>query len=234
MNTGSENAGHFNTGSWNAGSRNTGDGNTGHRNTGSWNAGNENTGSWNTGSWNAGNENAGNRNAGNENAGNENTGSWNAGSRNTGSRNTGSWNAGSRNTGNFNTLTPKEINVFNKPCSIEDWNKAEKPNFIFFSNTVWVDESDMTDVEREEHQEWKTTGGYLKVSDYKDAFIESYNNTTEEDRQLIKKLPNFNADVFFEISGIDVRESQKDRELKQKKEELIKKANELLKQAEAL
>ena len=63
----------------------------------------------------------------------------------------------------------------------------------------------MSDIEKEENPAHKTTGGYLKVYDYKEVFQNSYNQASEEDKELLLELPNFDADVFFEISGIDVR-----------------------------
>ena len=150
---------------------------------------------------------------------------------NSGNRNTGDWNAGNCNTGFFNTKTPDLINVFDTPTNKKDWENCNKPNFIYFALTVWVEESEMTEKERQENPDYKTTGGYLKKLDYKEAFINSYNEAPEEDRKKIFNIPNFDADKFYEISGIDVRV---DNELQAKKKALIEKANELLKQAEQL
>ena len=180
--------------------------------------------------------NTGNRNTGNRNTGSFNTGSLNTGSRNTGNFNTGDWNTGEWNTGNwntgfFNTKTPKQINVFDVPTNKEDWNNCDKPNFIYFDLTLWIEKSKMSEEEKEENQDYKVTGGYLKKLDYKEAFIKSYNEAPEEDRKKIFNIPNFDADKFLEISGIDVRIGN---ELQAKKKALIEKANELLKQAEQL
>ena len=174
MNSGKNNVGYFNAGSWNAG-----DGNAGDMNAGNWNAGNRNAGDMNAGNWNAGNWNAGNMNAGN-------------------------WNAGNRNTGHFNTKNPSVINVFNKSCEIEDWEKAYKPSFLYFSLCLWISADDMDDEEKEKHPEHKTAGGYLKKLSYKEAFMNSWKNADREDRYRIKDLPNFDKDIFFELSGIDV------------------------------
>lgn len=38
--------------------------------------------------------------------------------------------------------------------------------------------------------------------DYKLSFIESFNKTTKEDVLLLLNLPNFDYDVFEDISGI--------------------------------
>jgi len=223
-NTGYGNTGYRNTGSWNTGNRNTGNINTGYRNTGSsntgyrntgssntgnWNTGNWNTGNWNTGDWNTGNWNTGDSNTGRSNTGHRNTGSWNTGSWNTGSWNTGNWNVCDRETGFFNTQGIKTIRVFNKDCAVAVWDQADKPCFLHFDLTEWIREGDMTDQEKIDHTTFRTTGGFLKVYDYKEAFQKSWDEADEEDRAKLFKLPNFDAEVFKEISGIDVTEKPK-------------------------
>lgn len=63
----------------------------------------------------------------------------------------------------------------------------------------------MSDKEKKSNPSHETTGGYLKSYEYQEAFKLSYDNASKKDKQLLLKLPNFDADVFFEISGIDVR-----------------------------
>ena len=192
------------------------------------NTGNWNTGDWNTGNWNTGDWNTGNRNTGYRNTGNCNTGNWNTGDCNTGYRNTGNWNTGDRNTGYFNTETPDQVNVFDVLTSKTDWDNCDKPNFIYFDLTTWVSMSDMTKKEKDENPTYGNTEGYLKKLDYKEEFQSSYNKADKDDRKKIFNLPNFNADKFLEISGIDARV---DTEQESKKQALIAKANELLEQA---
>jgi len=62
----------------------------------------------------------------------------------------------------------------------------------------------MSDQEKEDNPSYKTTGGYLRVYGYQEAFQKSYNAANREDQLKIKELPNFDADVFFEISGIRI------------------------------
>ena len=97
------------------------------------------------------------------------------------------------------------------------------PDFIYFSLTLWVDESKITDQEKIDNVEFATTGGYLKVLTYKEAWLNAWNNATEEDKELLYALPNFNAEVFKEISGIDVNESSNEMTI----EELEKLAHEV-------
>jgi len=202
--------------------------NTGSCNTGSCNTGSCNTGSWNTGCCNTGDRNTGSWNTGYRNTGYRNTGSWNTGSWNTGDRNTGCWNTGCCNTGYFNTETPDTVNIFDDPASREEWDNCDKPNFIYFDLAVWISSEDMTEEEKAVNESHGNTGGYLKKLDYKEEFKKSYDKAPQEDRDKIHNIPNFNADKFLEISGIDVRV---DSENEAKKAELIAKAEELLYQA---
>ena len=181
-NTGYRNTGDHNTGNRNTGDCNTGDYNTGDRNTGNWNTGDSNTGNRNTGDWNTGSRNTGYCNTGSRNTGDWNTGDLNTGNRNTGdwntgNRNTGNWNKSNRNTGFFNTIDP-DIQVFNSPCKWKNWENANKPGFIYFDLNGTYEES------------WR----------------KAYDSASDEEKMLLVKLPNFNAKVFQEISGIMVDE----------------------------
>ena len=208
-NTGNSNTGHRNTGDWNTGNRNTGycntgHSNTGHSNTGHSNTGNRNTGHWNTGDWNTGHRNTGHSNTGDWNTGNRNTGDWNTGNRNTGHWNTGDWNTGHSNTGYCNTVTPVDVLIFNKIAKREDWDKADKPNWIYVDLTQWVEDSSMTDKEKEAYPSYVTTGGYLKFyPSLKAAYIEAWEKADKEDRDKTFKLPNFDPIVFEEIFGFN-------------------------------
>jgi len=198
-----DNTGHMNTGDMNTGSWNTGNCNTGYMNTGSWNTGDRNTGIWNTGDMNTGDRNTGNSNTGNSNTGYMNTGNWN-----TGHWNTGSWNTGDRNAGYMNTDSPT-VRMFNKDTGLK-FGEISFPEYWFFDLTEWVSGEDMTDQEKEDHEsEYKTNKGYLKVYDYKKAFKASWDKATPEDRAKTFDLPNFDKQIFEEISGINVDEERK-------------------------
>ena len=156
----------------------------------------------NTGSRNTGHSNTGDCNTGDWNTGHSNTGDCNTGSSNTGDCNTGSWNTGHRNTGYCNTITPDEVLIFNKLCSIEKWERANKPTWMFADLTKWVSKEDMTDKEKEANPSYITTGGYLKFySDIKHAYIEGWDKASIEDKKETFNLPNFDIDVFKEIFG---------------------------------
>ena len=195
VNIGKNCTGRCNTGDWNTGNRNTGDWNTGNRNTGDWNTGNRNTGDWNTGDWNTGDWNTGNRN----------TGDWN-----TGNRNTGDWNKSSFNTGCFNTEEQK-IMLFNKPSNMtyREWLESDARyllNQIPKDVVEWVYEEDMTDEEKAAHPTYKTTGGYLKVLDESECGQLWWGSLSDRRKEIIKAIPNFDAEIFFQCTGVRVDE----------------------------
>ncbi len=227
-NSGDCNSGDRNSGDWNSGNRNSGNRNSGNRNSGDWNSGdwnsgdcnsgNRNSGNRNSGDWNSGNRNSGNRNSGdcnsgNRNSGNRNSGDWNSGNRNSGNRNSGDWNSGDWNktsfsNGCFNTVSPK-IYMFNKPTdwTLEHWLNCRARYLLNQIDDcpleyVWFDS--MTDEEKAAHPEAETTGGYLKERTTADNARKWWAGLSADDRNIIFSLPNFDAAIFKEITGIDV------------------------------
>ena len=173
---------------------------TGRCNTGDWNTGNRNTGNRNTGDWNTGDWNTGNRN----------TGDWNTGDWNTGNRNTGDWNKSSFNTGCFNTVEQK-IMLFNKPSDMtyRDWYESDARwllNQIPKDVVEWIYSEDMTDEEKAEHLTHETTGGYLKVLDESECGQLWWGSLSDRQKNIIKAIPNFDAEIFFQCTGIRVDE----------------------------
>ena len=206
-----------NTGKDCTGLENTGNCNTGNWNTGDWNTGNCNTGDCNTGNWNTGNRNTGNRNTGNWNTGNWNTGNWNTGDWNTGDRNTGNCNTGNWNTGDCNTVDfsngvfcTKEdtIKIFDKESNmtLSEWRESRARRIIAWNmeTTVWIYQSNMTEQEKAQYPSYKTTGGYLKVFTYSEAWKNLWNSITDEEKQEIINIPNFDKNKFKEITGIEI------------------------------
>ena len=200
-NSGNRNSGDGNSGNWNSGDVNSGDGNSGDRNSGDRNSGN-----WNSGDRNSGNRNSGNWNSGNRNSGNGNSGNWNSGNWNSGNWNSGNWNSGDRNSGFFNIDTPAVIRVFGKECPRTVWDRSYKPSFLQFSVNEWVGSDEMTEQEKAYNPLHVITGGIARNYTYREAFQRSWDKADPEDRMKIKDLPNFDAEIFFQISGIDLRE----------------------------
>ena len=192
----------------NTGKACTGRCNSGNRNSGDWNSGNRNSGDWNSGNRNSGNRNSGDRNSGDCNSGNRNSGNRNSGDRNSGDCNSGDWNKTSFSNGCFNTVSPK-IYMFNKPTdwTLEHWLNCRARYLLNQIDDcpleyVWFDS--MTDEEKAAHPEAKTTGGYLKERTTADNARKWWAGLSADDRNIIFSLPNFDAVIFKEITGIDV------------------------------
>ena len=195
----------------NMGNHNTGFRNTGDFNTGNHNSGNHNTGICNTGSRNSGDYNSGDLNSGDFNSGDYNSGDFNSGDYNSGNFNSGDYNSGNGNFGCFNTKKNK-MTFFNKPSSwtYDDWAKSEAKGVLKklkVEQLEWVQEKKMTDEEKKKYPEYKRTKGYLKWKEEKESNLlrqELWNNLFTQDKEAVLSLPNFNADIFKEITGIDV------------------------------
>ena len=131
-----------------------------------------------------------------------NTGNWNTGDCNTGDCNTGDWNTGNWNTGYFNTNEPF-VRMFNKNTDLKR-EDLSFPSFLYFELTVWVSHDTATDEEKKEHkQEIEVCGGFLKKLDYKEAFRISWDKASLEEHKKLLALPNWDNEIFKEISGID-------------------------------
>ena len=70
-----------------------------------------------------------------------------------------------------------------------------------FKLTEWVE---YTDEEKEEDEKKALVGGYLKTYTYKEACANWWKGMTEENKETIKSMPNFDADVFKDITGIKI------------------------------
>ena len=181
---------------------NSGDRNSGNGNSGNWNSGDKNSGDWNSGDWNSGDWNSGNWNSGNGNSGDRNSGYGNSGDRNSGDGNSGDWNSGNGNSGYFNSDEPC-LRMFNKMtyCKRDDINI---PSWCYFELTVWVSHDTATEEEKTEHKaEIEINGGFLKTIDYKDAWRLAWNKASIKERKKLFELPNWDNEVFKEITGID-------------------------------
>jgi hypothetical protein len=199
-NSGDRNSGDRNSGDRNSGDRNSGDRNSGYRNSGYGNSGYRNSGDRNSGNWNSGDRNSGDRNSGYRNSGN-----WNSGYGNSGYRNSGNWNSCSHESGYFNSITDDSVRIFNKRVDRNVWDNAEKPSFIYcIGTTYWVTENEMTEEDKKNDPDFYIIGGQLRKRPYKEAWAIAWDNASDEDRELLKALPGFDADVFEEITGIKV------------------------------
>lgn len=178
---------------------------------------NDNTGEGNTGDWNSGNGNSGDWNSG----------YWNSGYGNSGNRNSGYGNSSDRQSGIFNS-TEATVRMFNKETNLK-WDDIDHPHFSEFYLDKWIPESEMTDEEKKNDPQFFVRQGYLKTFEWEEAWANFWKDTDEANRKKFTNLPNFDAKVFKEITGIDV-----DVKIDKKKQELLDKADELIRQAESL
>ena len=217
MNSGNMNSGDMNSGNRNSGYRNSGNMNSGNRNSGNMNSGDMNSGYRNSGDRNSGDMNSGYRNSGDRNSGDMNSGDMNSGNRNSGNRNSGYMNSGNRNSGVANKCnfsngvfcneSDMNIRIFNKPSgmSLHDFFNSRYWDAMCnapFNLTEWVE---YTPEEMAADHEKERRRGYLKENSYKEAWDNWWKMLDEESKQVIQEMPNFDADIFRDITGIELK-----------------------------
>ena len=215
-NSGNRNSGHCNSGNCNSGNHNSDDLNSGHYNSGYCNSGDINSGNYNSGDWNNGNYNCGNCNSGDWDSGSYNSGDENSGYYNSGDWNSGDWNSGNRNSGIFNTDKAPKIKMFNKESSwtYADWYASKACDIMIecpYTHSDFISQDVMTDEEKENHPEYKTIGGYVKVIIVTAVDRQKWwNDLDDADKREVLSLPNFDAKIFKECTEIDVENSEID------------------------
>ena len=93
--------------------------------------------------------------------------------------------------------------MFNKDTNLKR-NEIDIPSWCHFDLTVWVSHDTATEEEKEIHKnEIETSGGYLKTLEYKEAWRLAWDKASKEEHEQLLKLPNWDNEVFKEITGID-------------------------------
>ena len=179
--------------------------NSGSYNSGGYNSGYRNSGNGNSGSYNSGGYNSGYRNSGDRNSGDYNSGNGNGGDYNSGGYNSGLFNSCNFSSGIFCSIEPK-INIFNMPTNMtmgEFLNSKYYSAIISsdFNLTEWIP---YTKEEMEKDESKKLIGGYLKTYTYQEACRNWWDGMRDENKAIICSMPNFDANVFKEITGIEV------------------------------
>ena len=131
----------------------------------------------------------------------------NSNSSNSGYCNSGDWNSGDRNSGLFNSEENPKLKMFNNMSdwTINDWENSDARHIMNtcpYTHSNFIDKSDMTDEEKENHPEYKTIGGFVKVFIVTKKEKEDWwNKLSDEDKDIIKSLPNFDFDIFRKCVG---------------------------------
>lgn len=84
-----------------------------------------------------------------------------------------------------------EIMMFNKPLPYKEIENFNWPKWLISFNPLEKYDKELNLDEN-----------------YKKTAKRAWDETTEEDRQLTFTLPNFDADIFYDIFGIDVRKKE--------------------------
>ena len=190
----------------NTGLFNSGDMNSGYMNSGNMNSGDMNSGDMNSGYRNSGDRNSGYRNSGYMNSGYMNSGYMNSGNMNSGDMNSGIANKCNYSNGVFCNEPDMNIRIFNKPSGMSMYEFYISRYWEAICNapfelTEWVDyteEEIVADPEKERKR------GYLKTNTYEEAWAKWWKNLDDESRKTIQEIPNFDAAIFKDITGIEV------------------------------
>lgn len=127
---------------------------------------------------------------------NGNTGLFNSGDWNSGDWNSGDWNSCNGSNGVFCNQEDKNIRIFNKPSgmSLQRFRRSK------YYDALISEPLELT--------YWDEKNEKLKCRSYKDACAIWWSKLTVENKKIILEIPNFDPEVFFDITGIDVREDK--------------------------
>lgn len=130
---------------------------------------------------------------------------------NSGNFNSGNWNSGIANkcdssNGVFCNESDTNIRIFNKPSgmSLQDFYNSEYWKAMCsapFNLTEWIE---YTEEEKAADPKKEKIGEYLKTYTYKEAWANWWNKLSDENKAIIKQIPNFDKEVFKDITGIEI------------------------------
>jgi hypothetical protein len=94
----------------------------------------------------------------------------------------------------------KETNM-----TFKEWRNSEAYKILagnFRRSVCWIPSDEMTDDEKKAYPEHKTTGGYLRTQDIKQGFLKAWECLSDDEKDIIRSIPNFDAEKFEQITGI--------------------------------
>ena len=104
----------------------------------------------------------------------------------------------------------QNIMLFNRHSNwtYKDWMFSEARRLLLSipkKVVEWICEGSMTDEEKKANPTYKTTGGYLKVLDESECAQMWWDNLPEESRNIVRNIPNFDATIFEQCTGIKTK-----------------------------
>ena len=106
----------------------------------------------------------------------------------------------------------EESNLIELKRSLTDDMKTEVIAFLnsYLGGTIYVGVNDdgslynYTQEEKEADPKKESIGGYLKTYTAEEAWANWWDKLNDENREIIKEIPNFDAEIFKDITGIEV------------------------------
>jgi len=96
------------------------------------------------------------------------------------------------------------ITIFNKPSEMSygEFVNSKYYDALISSDFVLTEWIDYTEEEKKDSIIRQCIGGYLKYYTYQDACKNWWNGMNAENKKIVMSIPNFDKDVFEEITGI--------------------------------
>ena len=119
--------------------------------------------------------------------------------------NTGSFNSCSFSSGFFCTQEPN-ARIFNidTEMTVSDFYNSKYHRAINSSSVDLTEWIDYTEEEMKCDIEKQNIGGYLKSYTFFEACAKWWGNMSKSNKEVVKSIPNFDAKIFKEITGIEV------------------------------
>jgi len=76
--------------------------------------------------------------------------------------------------------------------------------YFYLKTTEWIPEEKMTTEQKKEDADFHIKGGTLIKRDYKEAWQLFWKEAAQETKNKFINLPNFDSEIFEEITGINV------------------------------
>lgn len=104
------------------------------------------------------------------------------------------------------------IRIFNKPSgmSLRDFYRSRYYGALCSAPFILTEWIEYTDEEKAEDEDKAFIGGYLKTYTMEEAWANWWDALTDENKEIIKSIPNFDAEIFKEITGIEIKQEDTD------------------------